>query len=162
MVSVVREQLAPKVKMTLTGCIGRRSENIYRMTLMIVGMACLLAACGQLPRTSRSGKVHEIIIGESSPIRNVTVQMSDEVRWLNQRNGSVQIVFLDSLEGKVNCRRGFGLSDVVNATSLSSHDSASLCFSQAGLLRYTVRLDKALQTGEMNFVGLVTVEGGHP
>ncbi len=148
--------------MTSTDCVGRKSENIYRLTLSIVGMACLLVACSQLPRTSRSGKVHETIIGESFPLRNVTVQMGDEVRWLNQRNGSVQIVFLDSLEGKINCRRGFGLSDVVNATSLPPHHSASLCFSQAGLLRYTVRLDKALQTGEMNLVGLVTVEAGDP
>jgi plastocyanin len=146
--------------MTPTDCVGRKSENIYGMTFVIVGMACLLAACSQLPRTSRSGKVHEIIIGESFPLRNVTVQMGDEVRWLNQRNGSVQIVFLDSLEGRINCRRGFGFSDVVNATSLPSHHSASLCFSQFGLLRYTVRLDRALQTGQMNFVGLVTVEAG--
>lgn len=115
-------------------------------------------SCSGMPDSTRTGSVKTIAIAESLPDTHVSVQRGDEVRWVNERHGPIEITFLDPLEGKVNCRRGFGLLDIINATTLKSQESVSLCFSEPGPLRYTLRLDRALPTGQLHILGTIAVQ----
>jgi len=117
-----------------------------------------LVACAGMPVRTQTGVVQDVVIGKSTLYLDVTVREDDEIRWVNERDGAIQIIFLDSLEGKVNCKRGFGLVDVANVTTLKPQDSVSLCFSEPGSLRYTVRLDRAMPTGWLNALGRLVVE----
>ena len=138
------------------------SATFIRMlswSIVVTGMAISLAACSTMPVMTRTGSVQEIVIGLSSLHLNVAVHKDDEVRWVNERDGAIEIIFLDPLEGKVNCKRGFGLLDIVNATTLKPQKSVSLCFAEPGSWRYTVRLDRAVPTGWLNAPGRIVVEG---
>lgn len=42
---------------------------------------------------------------------------------------------------------------------LGTNESASACFRDAGHVRYTVRMDSALPTGELNVPGIIQVGG---
>jgi hypothetical protein len=129
-----------------------------RGRVLAMGTALFIVACSTMPVTTQLGSVEDVVIGRSTLGLNVTVRTDEEIRWINERDGAIQIVFLDSLEGKVNCKRGFGLMNVVNAAMLKSQESVSLCFSEPGSLRYTVRLDRAMSTGWLNIIGRVVVE----
>jgi plastocyanin len=118
----------------------------------------LLAACSSLPRATQTGTVHEVVIARSLSPAEATVGAGDEVRWVNQRPGEVQLVFLDSIEGQVACQRGFGLMGVANAATLSSDRSVSLCFSEPGVVRYIVRMDRTLPTGGLHIRGKILIE----
>jgi hypothetical protein len=72
-----------------------------------------------MPTSSSTGEVHEIVFAQPLRSLELTVQMGDEVRWVNELEGEVHIVFLDPIDDKVDCQRGFGLIDVTNATILS-------------------------------------------
>ena len=122
-------------------------------------MAMSLACCSVMPVMTRTGSVQELVMGTSPLHLNVTIHKDDEIRWVNERDGTIQIIFLDSLEGKVNCQRGFGLLDIVNATTLKPQKSASLCFAEPGSWRDTARLDRAVPTGWLNAPGHIVVEG---
>ena len=137
-----------------------RATFIWMLSWLIVltGMVMSLAVCSTIPAMTRTGSVQDIVIAPSSLHLNVTVHKGDEIRWVNERDGTVQIIFLDSLEGQVNCQRGFGLLDIVNATALKPQKSASLCFAEPGSWRYTVRLDRAVPTGWLNAPGRIMVE----
>jgi hypothetical protein len=129
-----------------------------RSLVFSIGIAMSVVACSSMPAATQTGVVQEVLIGKSTPRLDITIHEDDEIRWVNERDGSIQIVFLDSLEGKVNCKRGFGLLDLANATTLKPLESVSLCFSEPASLRYTVRLDRALPTGWLNATGRVVVE----
>jgi hypothetical protein len=129
------------------------------VVIFMVANIFIAVSCSGLPDSTRTGSVKTIVIEESLPDAQVSVQRGDEVRWVNQRDGSVEITFLDPLEGKVNCRRGFGLLDIINATTLKPQKSVSLCFSEPGSLRYTLRLDRALPTGQLHIPGTIAVQG---
>jgi hypothetical protein len=126
--------------------------------VLAIGIAMSIVACSSMPPKTQTGAVQEVAIGKSTLHLDVTVHEDDEIRWINERDGTVQIIFLDSLEGKLNCKRGFGLVDVANATTLKPRESVSLCFSEPASLRYTVRLDRAMPTGWLNATGRVVVE----
>jgi hypothetical protein len=111
-----------------------------------------------MPTSSSTGEVHEIVFAQPLRSLELTVQMGDEVRWVNELEGEVHIVFLDPIDDKVDCQRGFGLIDVTNATILSPRNSASLCFSKPGSVRYTVRMDQPPANGEMNALGIIRIE----
>ena len=133
--------------------MSRRQSPVF-----VIGIAMLIVACSSMPTMTQTGAVREVAIGKSTLHLDVTVHEDDEIRWINERDGSVQIVFLDSLEGKVNCKRGFGLVDVTNATTQKPRKSVSLCFAEPASFRYTVRLDRAMPTGWLNATGHIVVE----
>jgi hypothetical protein len=134
----------------------------FRRTLswlsVVAGMATSLAACWTMPAMTRTGLVQDIVIGPSSLHLNVTVHRGDEVRWVNERDGIIQIIFLDSLEGRVNCQRGFGLLAIAETTTLKPQESVSVSFAEPGSWPYTVRLDQPPPTGWFNAPGRVLVE----
>lgn len=132
--------------------------RMLRWLIVVAGMAMSLAACSTVPTMTRTGSVQDIVIGPSSLHLNVTVHKGDEVRWVNERDGIIQIIFLDSLEGQVNCKRGFGLPDITDTTTLKPQESVSLCFAEPGSWPYTVRLNRPAPTGWVNVPGRIMVE----
>jgi plastocyanin len=133
-------------------------RRILSWLSVVTGMVMCLAACSTMPTMTRTGSVEDIVIGPSSLHLNVTVHKGDEVRWINERDGIIQIIFLDSLEGRVNCQRGFGLLDIAETTTLKPQESVSVCFAEPGSWPYTVRLDQPAPTGWFNAPGRVLVE----
>lgn len=92
----------------------------------------------------RTGKVSNIVVNESVNPETLTVRAGDEVRWLNQRQRPVVVQVADPLEGRVSCRNGFSRAlstGVGNETTIDPNESAGLCFSRLGTVRYTVRSD---------------------
>lgn len=137
---------------------GMDSRTHMASIVLLAVAGILVASCSGMPVSTRTGVVKTIVIEESQPEPHIWVHKGDEVRWLNQRQGTIGITFLDSLEGKVNCQRGFGLLDVINAIQVKAQDSVSLCFSELGPLHYTLRLDHFLPTGQLHIRGTITVQ----
>ncbi|MEO8341611.1 MAG: hypothetical protein ABI604_18225 [Nitrospirota bacterium] len=90
----------------------------------------------------RTGKVQNVVIADTVAPDSLTVRAGDEVRWLNQRQKPVTIVFAEQLEGKVSCHSGFSkLTGIDNSATVKPDESAALCFNRLGTIRYMVRTD---------------------
>jgi hypothetical protein len=129
--------------------------------MMVRGLLVLLvlfmaAACA--PTTLSHGVRREIVIAEHISPRVASVQVLDEVRWVNQREGSVTLVLLDGDEDSLTCHRGFG--HAVIAATLDPNESASVCFARSGTFRYTIRLDRAFPGEPINVLGVIEVGAG--
>jgi plastocyanin len=142
--------------------------------IMMVGSALLiLTGCQStgmgggsgMPTVTRTGMVKDIVIRESVSPTTLTVNPGDEIRWINKRQGGARVVFLDPVTEQLSCQRNFG--GIMGAdrnqytASLGSNDSASLCFRNAGEVKYVVRADSTDPTGEVNIPGSITVGGNN-
>jgi len=134
----------------------------------MVGSALLiLAGCqhmgmggDSMPTVTRTGMVKDIIIREDVTPATLTVNPGDEIRWINKRQGAARVVFLDPVTEMLTCQRNFGgIMGAKNqyTANLSSNDSASLCFRNAAELKYVVRAESTLPSGEVNIPGTITV-----
>ena len=105
--------------------------------------------------------VKDVIIREDVSPATLTVNPGDEIRWINKRQGTARVVFLDPVTEMLTCQRNFGGVMGANknqyTANLSSNDSASLCFRNAAELKYVVRADSTLPSGEVNIPGTITV-----
>ena len=121
----------------------------------------LLAGCQGMPTVTRSGDVKDIIVGDNITSGEVAVGPGDEVRWVNKRTAPVRIVFLDPLSDRqLSCKNNFGgLMTPSDTAKLATNESASVCFRDPGYYRYTVRMESARTTGEVNVSGVVKVGG---
>jgi plastocyanin len=126
-------------------------------------VACLLttiaAGCStgkDLAQSTRTGKIFDVRIGESLSPKEIEVRLGDEVRWVNARNGSVRIVFVDSLQDKLACQKNFKTK--TNTANISANDYASLCFMAPGAYTYNARMESPAPGGEVNAAGRVLVE----
>ncbi len=131
--------------------------------IQYLGMALLLlAGCQGTPTVTRSGDVKDIIVGDNLTAGEIAVNPGDEVRWVNKRTAPVRIVFIDPLSDKqFSCKNNFGgLMTPSDTAKLGTNESASVCFRDPGYYRYTVRMESARTTGELNASGVVKV-GGH-
>jgi plastocyanin len=138
----------------------------------IVGSAFLmmLTACQTMgiggdgmPTVTRTGMVKDIVIREDVSPATLTANPGDEIRWINKRQGAARVVFLDPVTEMLSCKRNFGglLGENKNqyTASLSANDSASLCFKNSSQVRYVVRADSSMPSGEVNFPGTITIGG---
>lgn len=123
--------------------------------LVLPVMSLFVAACSSMPTGTQTGTVQEIIIGEQLAPAEVTAHPGDEIRWINRSGGLVQILFLDSIEDRIACQRGFGFSAV--AARLPPNASASLCFLDPGVVRYTVRIEPLPSGSGINLRGIIHV-----
>ncbi|MBV6470994.1 MAG: hypothetical protein NBKEAIPA_02921 [Nitrospirae bacterium] len=111
-----------------------------------------LAACSSSPTASKTrsemeagtktGTVKNIVITETITPTSLTVRAGDEVRWINQRQEPVTVNIDGPLEHNVSCRNGFSKAmgmGIDNSTTLSSNETAGLCFSRIGTVNYSVR-----------------------
>ncbi|GKS58002.1 hypothetical protein YTPLAS18_15290 [Nitrospira sp.] len=93
---------------------------------------------------ARTGKVSNIVINESVTPATLTVNAGDEVRWLNHRQRPVVVQVAEPLDGRIACRNGFSKAlamGVENETTIDPNETAGLCFSRLGTVRYSVRSD---------------------
>ena len=130
--------------------------------IQYLGVALLLlAGCQGTPTVTRSGDVKDIIVGDNLTSGEVAVNPGDEVRWVNKRTAPVRIVFLDPMSDKqLSCKNNFGgLMTPSDTAKLATNESASVCFRDPGYYRYTVRMESARTTGELNVSGVVKVGG---
>ena len=126
-----------------------------------VALVFFVLGCQGTPTVTRSGDVKDIIIGDDLSSREIAVSPGDEVRWVNKRTAPVRIVFLDPVSDKqLSCKNNFGgLMTPSDTGQLTMNETASLCFRDAGTFRYTVRMESAKTTGELNVSGVVKVGG---
>jgi hypothetical protein len=127
-----------------------------------LGVALLLVlGCQSTPTVTRTGDVKDIIIGDNLSSGEVVVSPGDEVRWVNKRTAPVRIVFLDLVSDKqFSCKNNFGgVLTPSNTAKLATNETASACFRDPGYVRYTVRMESSLTTGEINVPGVIKVGG---
>ena len=117
--------------------------------------------CQGTPTVTRTGDVKDIIIGDDLSSTEIAVNTGDEVRWINKRTAPLRIIFIDPvLDKQVSCKNNFGGWMTPSDTAqLATNETASLCFRDSGTFRYTVRMESAKTTGELNVSGVVKVGG---
>ena len=127
-----------------------------------LGVALLLMlGCQGTPTVTRTGDVKDIIIGDNLSSGEIVVSPGDEVRWVNKRTAPVRIIFIDPVSDKqLSCKNNFGgLMTPSDTAKLATNETASVCFRDPGYFRYTVRMESARTTGELNVSGVVKVGG---
>jgi len=127
-----------------------------------LGVALLFVlGCQGTPTVTRTGDVKDIIIGDNLVSGEIAVSPGDEVRWVNKRTAPVRIIFLDAVSDKqLSCKNNFGGWMTPSDTAkLATNETASVCFRDPGYFRYTVRMESAKTTGELNVSGVVKVGG---
>ncbi|MBA5865131.1 MAG: hypothetical protein GDA67_00370 [Nitrospira sp. CR1.3] len=133
--------------------------NHLRIPFLILGLFSISACAMLTPPTTRTGEVRDVKIEEGLAPTIVTVGVGDEVRWVNHRTLPVRIDFLGGDLEEVSCHRGFtnwvGMKK--ESATLGASESASLCFSKAGVVIYNVRMDSALPGGKQIVQGEVRV-----
>ena len=94
-------------------------EINWKHIVSVAAVVLLAAGCANSPfgggtqrtdlaKTTRTGKIHDIKIGDSISPKELQVSQGDEIRWINMRNGSVKVVFIDTLKDRVSCQNNFG------------------------------------------------------
>ena len=127
-----------------------------------LGVAPLFVlGCQGTPTVTRTGDVKDIIIGDNLVSGEIAVSPGDEVRWVNKGTAPVRIIFLDAVSDKqLSCKNNFGGWMTPSDTAkLATNETASVCFRDPGYFRYTVRMESAKTTGELNVSGVVKVGG---
>ena len=134
--------------------------SIQYLGISLVALV-FLGGCESTPTVTRSGDVKDIIIGDTLASGEITVNTGDEVRWVNKRTAPVRIVFLDPMSDKqLSCKNNFGgVMTPSDTAKLATNETASACFRDPGYVRYTVRMESALTTGEINVPGVIKVGG---
>jgi plastocyanin len=121
----------------------------------------------ELAKSTRTGKIHDIKIGETISPKEIQVSQGDEIRWINMRNGVVKVVFIDTLKDRVSCQNNFGgtasmFSSNTNTkeyeTKIGPNDHASLCLSSPGTYTYTARMEDTTPGGEKVDTAAVRVQ----
>lgn len=131
------------------------------MRLRAWAMMCamtVIVGCTNMPKVTRTGEVKDVMVRENlEPVEQVA-GAGDEIRWVNKRTAPVRIIFLDPVDEAFSCRNGFGgFMRKAGIAKLDANETASVCFKQPGIYRYTVRMKAASPTGELNVSGLVRV-----
>lgn len=115
------------------------------------------------PTVTRTGEVKDIIIQDSVSPEIVTANPGDEIRFINKRQGDARVIFLLPVEGQLSCQRGFG--GLMNANKnqytakLDSNETASVCFKFPMEIKYVVRAESSLPSGEVNIPGTINIGG---
>ena len=109
----------------------------------------------------RTGEVKDIVIQDNVSPAIVTANPGDEIRWINKRQGDARVIFLLPVEGQLSCQRGFGGLMSANknqyTAKLDSNETASVCFKFPLEIKYVVRADSNLPSGEINIPGAINI-----
>ncbi len=142
------------------------------LTHSLLALALIsLAACSNSPTATKTrsemdagtktGMVKNIVIKETITPDSLTVRAGDEVRWINQRHDSITVTLDGPLEHNVSCRNGFSKAlgmGMDNSTTLASNETAGLCFSRVGTVKYSVRPSGDARTTMADTHGSITVQ----
>ena len=113
-----------------------------------------------MPTLTRTGEVKDVIIREGVEPSSVTVSPGDEIRWINKRQGAVRVIFLTPMTENLACQRhfgGFGTKRNEYSAKLSPNKTASVCFREAGEVKYVVRAESSGSSGEQNLAGTISI-----
>jgi len=138
----------------------------------IIALGMSLTACQNLglgggdgmPTITRTGEVKDITIREDVSPATVTANPGDEIRFINKRQGDARVIFLMPVEGELTCQRGFGgMMSGGNKNQytarLAPNDTASVCFKNPTEIKYVVRAESSLPSGEENIAGMINIGG---
>jgi plastocyanin len=114
---------------------------------------------GPMPTMTRTGHVKEVVITEDVSPQALTVNAGDEIRWINERQGNVRVVFLDPVTEMLSCQRNFGGSINEYAAELGPNETASACFKKPGEIKYVVRAQSLASAGLQNMAGALSITG---
>jgi plastocyanin len=132
----------------------RGTVQSYKNLIIVVGTA-IITGCTTLPETTRTGEVRDVHIEANVAPEIARARPGDEVRWVNHRLAAVKVILLDTKKDSVSCKRGF--SDEGTAV-IAAGQTASICLSKAGEVKYQVRMDSPLPGGEVNTQARIQVE----
>ena len=116
-----------------------------------------------MPTLTRTGEVKDVIIREGVEPTSVAANPGDEIRWINKRQGTVRVVFLNPMTENLTCQRnfggpmGFGTKRNEYSAKLGSNETASLCFRDPAEVKYVVRADSNDPIGEKNLAGTISI-----
>lgn len=132
-------------------------------TVLAVG-----CASQPFPQSTLTGQVVKVSIGESLTPDAVTAKQGDEVSWVNAGTTTVDLWFVQTLDGVISCQHNFASSgwgymfggsdrESLVVATLPPNGTASLCFSTRGTYIYRVHL-KDVPEGRAKMGGSVTIE----
>lgn len=136
---------------------------------VLVTMGC--ASHPPFPASSLTGRIVEVKIGESLTPKEITAKQGDEVRWVNTTSDSVDISFVEALDNRVSCQKGFVSagwgylflgeslqSEFLVVATVHGNQYASLCFSASGTYAYTMKRETTETSKAAGITGTVTIE----
>jgi len=129
--------------------------------LMLTG--CQTIGGESMPTLTRTGEVKDVIIRDVVEPSSVTVIPGDEIRWINKRQGAVRVIFLTPMTENLACQRhfggmmGFGTKRNEYSAKLGPNKTASVCFREAGEVKYVVRAESSGSSGEQNLAGTISI-----
>jgi plastocyanin len=138
---------------------------------IILGSALLMLAGCQtiggegMPTVTRTGEVKDVIIRDNVDPASVTANSGDEIRFINKRQSDVRVIFLNPVTENLSCQRnfggpmGFGTKRNEYSAKLGANETASVCFRDAGEVKYVVRANSGDIIGEQNIAGTISVGG---
>jgi plastocyanin len=138
---------------------------------IILGSALLvLAGCQTIggegmPTLTRTGEVKDVIVRDSVEPSALTANPGDEIRWVNKRQGTVRVIFLNPMTENLSCQRnfggpmGFGTKRNEYSAKLKPNETASVCFRDQGEVKYVVRAESGDPVGEQNIAGHIMIGG---
>ena len=148
--------------------------NPIRICVLFVWLAGLVAvgcASHPFPESSLTGSIVEVKIGESLAPKAVVAKQGDELRWVNTIGHPVDISFVDPLNGRVSCQKGFvgagwgylfrGIAlqpEFILVATVHANEYASLCFSTPGTYAYTIKRESKEAGKAGGMAGTVTIE----
>lgn len=123
------------------------------------------------PESSLSGRIVEVKISEALTPKEITAKQGDELRWVNTTGDPVHISFVEPLDGRVSCQKGFVSAgwgylfgspvsepEFLVVATVHGNEYASLCFSSPGTYAYTMT-SKTTETSKAGKIaGTVTIE----
>jgi len=135
----------------------------------IIGSAfILLTGCqhslvrGSMPTITRTGEVKDIFIKHTVSPATVAANPGDEIRWINKREGDVEVTFLTPMMDRLTCQRNFGatMGEDRNQYSakIEANDTAGVCFRDPIRLTYVVKAESSDPSGEEILPGSIIID----
>ncbi len=137
-------------------CVTQSIPIVKAMAFIVAVL--LIISCTSLSDTSRTGNIHYVRIDREVSPAELLVKIGDEIRWVNLRPFPARVVFRDGVAAHVSCRDGFTSWGIMRASATIKPDEyASLCFSEAGVFHYEVRLESSASTDVVTRPGTIQV-----
>jgi plastocyanin len=145
---------------------GEITMHVHRISLtfgLLMLAGCQTIGGESMPTLTRTGEVKDVIISEGVDPTSVTVNPGDEIRWINKRRATVQVIFLKPMTENLACQRnfggplGFGTKRNEYTAKIGSNKTASVCFREAGEVNYVVRAESNDHSGGQNMAGTISI-----
>lgn len=135
-----------------------RSASDFIVPSLVLALVALFG-CATVPKTTRTGIIHEIEIGGGRALTELTVALGDEVRWVNHGRAPVRIELGIDVREAISCEHGFFplFGGMPHSMTLAWNQTASLCFAKPGLVRFHIRGDSAVPESNDLVTGTILI-----